>query len=170
MEVSKVRRGLYVGWILLHQGWGRWGLSALPWCSWSFLPWCRGGSHVAIYGWTLMSSRGPNSDTSFLHMKDGEGASPSSQTWASAPWEWGRGGVEVPTHIWCNQGLNTPVFQGLKLRHLPHMRDGVAAKRRSGFERAPTRAPVFGHLCIYTWAMNLPWFPQSVVEFKFNRE
>ena len=75
MEVSKVRRGLYVGWILLHQGWGRWGLSALPWCSWSFLPWCRGGSHVAIYGWTLMSSRARTQTQVFLTWKIGKAGS-----------------------------------------------------------------------------------------------
>ena len=58
----------------------------------------------------------------------------------------------LPTHIWCNQGLDTPVFQGLKLRHLLHMRDGVAAKRRSGFERASS----YPCSCFLTWA---PLYP-----------
>ena len=106
----------------------------------------------------------------------GLSASPSSQTWASAP-SGGEGGLRCPvdaTHPYMMQPrVGHSVFQGLKLRHLLHMRDGVAAKRRSGFERALTRAHVFelGHLCIYSsWALNLPWSPQSVIESKFNRQ
>ena len=157
--------------MLLHQGCEGVGFKCIALVQLVFPPMMQRGLPCCNSGMDTPVFQGPELRHKFSpHERWGRwglSASPSSQTWASAPGEWG---VEVSTNIWCNQGLETPVFQGLKLRHLPHMRDGVAAKRRSGFERAPTRARVFGHLCFYTWAMNLSWFPQSVVEFKFNRE